>query len=343
MKTFLIALFIIFCFAGFSQVNSISELYKKVNGSVVVITTEEEVPVRGPQHKMTTTEGLGSGVLISENGDILTASHVVHSAENIVVTFPDGIKASAKVIGSVVGADLAHIRLDWMPENRIIASLGDSDSAHIGDQIIVIGAPYGIERSLSVGHISGKHLEDKISEGFDRMELIQTDAAINRGNSGGPMFNLQGEVIGIVSHILSESGGFEGIGFVVSSNLAKTLFIEQKAFWSGFESIFIEGKMAEMFNLPQEKGLLVQRVVSHSPANAMGLRGGKAIAIIDDEEILLGGDIILEVNGISLDDDIAAFKIREALTSLQKGDQVTIKVFRAGKTLNLTSKDLIIR
>ncbi|MEZ5083509.1 MAG: trypsin-like peptidase domain-containing protein [Bacteroidales bacterium] len=292
---------------------------------------------------MITEEGLGSGVLISEEGDILTAAHVVHTAENIVVTFSDGTKASAKVIGSVVGADLAHIRLDWMPEGRTICSLGDSDSANIGDQVIVIGAPYGIERSLSVGHISGKHLEDKISEGFDRMELIQTDAAINRGNSGGPMFNLKGEVIGIVSHILSESGGFEGIGFVISSNLAKTLFIEQKAFWSGFESILIEGKMAETFNLPQKKGLLVQRVVSHSPAHNMGLRGGKTMAIIDDDEVLLGGDIILDVNGISLDDEIAALKIREKLLSLKKGDTVTLKVLRAGKTINLTSKDFIIQ
>lgn len=320
---------------------TIAELYKQVSPSVVVLFTQEKVPTGGLKQPMATAEGLGSGVLISDQGDILTAAHVVHNAEHIMVSFPDGEKVSAKVMGSVVAADLAHIKLDWMPENRVIAKVGDSDLANIGDDVIVIGAPYGIERSLSVGHISGRHIQESMSDGFSEMELLQTDAAINQGNSGGPMFNINGEVIGIVSHILTESGGFEGIGFAVSSNVAKKLFIEEKAFWSGFESIIIHDEIAEALNVPQNGGLLVQRVVINSPAFDMGLRGGKMIAIINEEEIIIDGDIILEVNNISFAQEMAALKIRQNIINLKKGDPVTFKVLRAGKIIELKSTQFI--
>jgi S1-C subfamily serine protease len=341
MKNILLSIILISFISSLLQSQSISELYQQVSPSVVVLYTQEKVPTGGLKQEMATAEGLGSGVLVSEEGDILTAAHVVHSAEHIMVEFPDGEKVTAKVIGSVVAADVAHIRLDWMPENRTIAKIGDSDHANVGDEVIVIGAPYGIERSLSVGHISGRHVKESISEGFAKLELLQTDAAINKGNSGGPMFNMDGEVIGIVSHILSESGGFEGIGFVISSNVATTLFIEEKAFWSGFESIYLLDEMARTFNLPQNGGLLVQRVVINSPAFDMGLKGGNIIATSNEEDMIIGGDIILEVNNISLADELAASKIRENLISLSKGDLVTLRVLRAGKIIELKSTRFI--
>jgi S1-C subfamily serine protease len=148
-------------------------------------------------------------------------------------------------------------------------------------------------------------------------------------------------VIGIVSHILSESGGFQGIGFVISSNVATKLFIEEKAFWSGFESIYLVDEMAQTFNLPQNGGLLVQRVVINSPAFDMGLKGSNIIATINNQEMLIGGDIILEVNNISLADNLAASKIRENLIALNKGDEVTLKVLRAGKIIELKSTRFI--
>ncbi len=341
MKNIILSVIFILFASLLLKSQSVSELYQQVSPSVVVLYTQEKVPAGGLKQKMATAEGLGSGVLVSEEGDILTAAHVVHTAEHIMVEFPDGEKVTAKVIGSVVAADLAHIKLDWMPENRTIAKIGDSDHANVGDEVIVIGAPYGIERSLSVGHISGRHVKESISEGFAKMEMLQTDAAINKGNSGGPMFNMDGEVIGIVSHILSESGGFEGIGFVISSNVAIKLFIEEKAFWSGFESIYLLDEMAQTLNLPQNGGLLVQRVVINSPAFDMGLKGGNIIATINEEDMLIGGDIILEVNNISLADELAASKIRENLISLNKGDLVTLRVLRAGKIIELKSTRFI--
>jgi len=341
MKNILLSIILISFISSLLQSQSISELYQQVSPSVVVLYTQEKVPTGGLKQKMATAEGLGSGVLISEEGDILTAAHVVHSAEHIMVEFPDGEKVTAKVMGSVIAADVAHIKLDWMPENRTIAKIGDSDEANIGDEVIIIGAPYGIERSLSVGHISGRHVKESISEGFAKMEMLQTDAAINKGNSGGPMFNLDGEVIGIVSHILSESGGFEGIGFVISSNVATKLFIEEKAFWSGFESIYLLDEMAQTFNLPQKGGLLVQRVVINSPAFDMGLKGGNIIATINEKNILIGGDVILEVNNISFTDELAISKIRENLITLNEGDLVTFKILRAGKIIELKSTRFI--
>jgi len=341
MKNFFLSAFTVVITGFLLQGQTVSELYQQVSPSVVVIYTQEKVPTGGLKQKMATAEGLGSGVLLSNEGDILTASHVVHTAEQITVGFSDGTKVSAKVIGSVVSADLAHIKLDWMPENRTIATIANSDDVNIGDQVIVIGAPYGIERSLSVGHISGRHVQENISQGFAKMELLQTDAAINKGNSGGPMFNMDGEVIGIVSHILSESGGFQGIGFVVASNVANKLFIKEKAFWSGFESIYIKDELAKTFNLPQNGGLLVQRVVLNSPAFDMGLKGGKIIAIINEQEILIDGDIILEVNNISLAIDLAAAMIRESIISQRKGDLVTFKVLRAGEIIELASTKFI--
>lgn len=341
MKPLFYLLSLLICITSTAQEMTVSDLYENVNESVVSIYTEEKVPVKGMNQKMATSDGIGSGVLLSEQGDILTASHVVHNAEHITVSFSDGESVTARIIGSVVGADLAHIRLDWVPENRTIAKLGDSDLARIGDEVVVIGSPYGIDRSLSTGHISGRHIKENLSEGFEKMELFQTDAAINKGNSGGPMFNMQGEVIGIVSYILTETGGFQGIGFVVSSNVANTLLIEQKAFWSGFESIFITDELAALFNLPQNGGLLVQRVVINSPAFDMGLKGGTIQSVIDEEELLLGGDIILSINNISVADENFAIVVRENLINLSKGDEVTFSVLRAGRVLELKSDSFI--
>lgn len=341
MKHIFLSITLLFSLLLSGQDLSVADLYEQVNEAVVSIYTQEKVPVKGVKQQMATTDGVGSGVLLSEQGDILTAAHVVHNAEHIMVSFADGSKVTAKVMGSVVSADIAHIRLDWMPEGRTIAKLGDSDQTRTGDQVVVIGSPYGIDRSLSAGHISGRRVKKSISDGFEKMELFQTDAAINKGNSGGPMFNMQGEVIGIVSHILTETGGFQGIGFVVSSNVAKSLLIEEKAFWSGFESIYITNDMAALFNLPQNGGLLVTRVVVNSPAFDMGLKGGTMQSTINDEEVLLGGDIILTVNGLRASDKDFAMNVRQNLIDLSKGDLVTLEVLRAGKIVTLKSNTFI--
>ncbi len=168
-------------------------------------------------------------------------------------------------------------------------------------------------------------------------EFFQTESAVNKGNSGGPMFNTNGEVIGVVSHILSQSGGFEGLSFVTSIKTAKELLLDQKSFWGGMEGIVLEGALADIFNLPQKKGTLVQRIAPGSPAEAIGLRGGTIPAQIGDRQLFLGGDILLAAGGISYAEEGAYGKIREYLVSLNPGDVMTVQVLRAGvvRTLQL--------
>ncbi|MFK5983091.1 MAG: trypsin-like peptidase domain-containing protein, partial [Flavobacteriaceae bacterium] len=213
---------------------------------------------------------------------------------------------------------------------------GDSDRAKIGSRVFVVGAPFGLGHSFSSGYVSGykRNLQDK--NPFTKYEYIQTDASINTGNSGGPMFNLQGEVIGIVSNILTKSGGFEGIGFATTSNLTRELLIEKKHFWSGAEIIPLTGKIAEIFNLPQKTGFLVQKVVFSSALGVIGVKGGDVKMNIAGQDIIVGGDIILSFNGIKIEEsDDTLVKIANLMEKRNTDDPIQVTVLRAGKTVVL--------
>ena len=168
-------------------------------------------------------------------------------------------------------------------------------------------------------------------------EFFQTDAVINQGNSGGPMFSLAGEVVGIVSHNISKSGGSEGLGFVVTINTAKKLLLEQRSFWSGLEGRVLTHEQADLFNLPPKSlGYLVKTVAKGSPGEAVGLRGGTKVAVIDGESIVVGGDIILSVQGIPMGGIANYEQMRQALTSLPRGGAIKVVVLRAGQVVELT-------
>ena len=141
-----------------------------------------------------------------------------------------------------------------MPKGVTPVTLGDSDKVEVGDEIFVIGAPYGISQTLSVGHLSGRHRLPS-NESATSVEFLQTDAAINTGNSGGPMFDMEGNVIGIVSSIMSHTGGSEGLAFATAANTAKQLLLERKPFWSGIDGLVVTGALAKALNLPQAAGL----------------------------------------------------------------------------------------
>lgn len=168
-------------------------------------------------------------------------------------------------------------------------------------------------------------------------EFFQTDAAINGGNSGGPMFNSKGEVIGIVSNILTRSGGFEGIGFAATSKMARIL-LEQKPFWSGMEGILVQGDLAGVLKLPQPVGLLVQRVAEGSPGWRLGIKPGTLRISIGGVDLLLGGDIILSINGVEiLEGDASLDRIYEGLSNLKPGERIVARVLRAGQVVELTT------
>ena len=327
---------IFFLFGLVTKASDLSALYEKVNGAVVVILTEEKQNIsRGFENRTVTQDGLGSGFMISDQL-VVTASHVVKVAENIKVEFEDGEVIPAKVRSSIDRADIAMLELMWPKKNAVTVQWGNSDSVKVGEQICIIGAPYGLDHSLSSGYVSGFLKKTEGENVFNKAEFIQTDAAINTGNSGGPMFNLKGEVIGVVSYILSESGGFNGIGFGVTSNLAKELLIEKKYFWSGMDAIPIHGELAKIFNLPQPVGLLVQRVVLLSPFGLIGLEGGKYKMAIGDTEMLVGGDIILEFEGVQIGIDPDSLnKLEAKIQNMEKGTRVKLKVLRGGKIIEL--------
>jgi len=318
---------------------SLSKVFKKVDPSVVVVQTNRYQVVTGPKMQLATLPGLGSGVLISADGKVMTAAHVVQTADEIKVQFQSGESVPATVLTSDPAADVALLKLARVPTGAAVAKLGDSDESEVGDQIFVVGAPVGMSHTLTVGHISARRKPNTMYGGMSRAEFFQTDAAINQGNSGGPMFNMAGEVVGIVSHILTKSGGFEGLGFVVTSNLARRLLLDQHPFWSGVESFMLSGDLARVFNLPQGAGMLVQRVASNSPAAQVGLHPGTMTAVIEGEPMLVGGDIILEVQGVPITSDGAGYLvIRDRLTGLRPGDTITVVVWRNGQKEELTAK-----
>ncbi|MCU7959147.1 MAG: trypsin-like peptidase domain-containing protein [gamma proteobacterium symbiont of Bathyaustriella thionipta] len=321
------------------QAASLADRFERVNPAVVVIHTAE-TSIASSKHNTTSVPGLGSGVFISAD-QILTAAHVVHTADLVEVETLHGERALAEVISSEPRADLALLQLYEPLKNVVTAKLANSDKVRIGDEVFVIGNPYGLGHSLSWGHISGRHTPNEHMGDFSRAEFFQTDAAINQGNSGGPVFNQNGEVIGIVSHIQSQTGGNVGLGFAVTSNTARDLLLSQRSFYSGFDSVALKGVLAQAFHLPQSAGLLVQRVAKGSFAQRLGLIGGTIPARIGGENILLGGDVILQIEGIRISGKDSMDAIRQRINALEIGDLLHMSILRNGQVETLSSYVLI--
>ena len=283
-----------------ADAETIAEIFERVHRSVVVIRALE-LDVPAGEGQPPTVSSLGSGVLISSDGKVLTAAHLVHAASEISVEFWDGQRVSARVVSSAPGADISLLQAEVVPSGAVVARLADSDAARIGDEVFIIGAPYGLSHTLTVGHLSGRQKPGPTTAALGHAEFLQTDAAVNKGNSGGPMFNMAGEVLGIVSHIISKSGGFEGLGFAVAANVAREMVLERGAPWHGIDGLFLTEEMVKILNLPGP-GVLVQRVVPNSTAARLGLRGGFARATIRERTIILGGDVILKAQGVPVSD-----------------------------------------
>lgn len=312
----------------------LSEQYEKSVTSVVTIHTYEDKLEKGKTRYASKPNGLGSGVIISDQGLIATASHVVHAVDGLHVEFNSGDKRTARVISTLAWADLALIKVDGIPEGTSVATLTDSDKVKIGQQIYVIGAPLGISKTLTVGYVSGIHPENSHPTP-KAAELFQTDAAINPGNSGGPMFNLQGDVIGIASHIKSRSGGSDGLGFAVTSNAVKKWLLEKRPFWSGIMYQPINDDIRKALGLPFQGGVIVQKVNRESNAYKAGLRGGTVETTIADQTFLLGGDIIVSINGTPIINMLASAHIMNALRAKDAATSIDLKIWRKG-----TMKDI---
>ena len=313
---------------------TLGEVFRKVTPSVVVIrATGHEVSASGQKQFAET----GSGVLISTDGKVMTAAHVVHTMDAITVEL-GGESVAAKVIASEPAADLSLLQVERVPAAARVAKMANSDTMQVGDAVIIVGAPYGLSYSLSTGIISARWAPNTVYRTMPLAEFFQTTATINTGNSGGPMFNMAGDVIGIVSHNISKSGGSEGLGFVVTLNTARQLLLEKKSFWSGLEGQFLPDNVADLLNLPANAtGYIVKNVAKGSPGEDIGLRAGTKVVVIDGQEFALGGDIVLEALGHPMKPANTG-KIREELSKLHSGDSFQVTVLRAGRIIQLTGK-----
>jgi serine protease Do len=310
------------------------EVFRKVTPSVVVIRARgSEVTAAGQVRFLET----GSGVLISADGKVMTAAHVVALMDDISVEFLGGETVSAKVIASESAADLSLIQLERVPAGARVARMANSDTVRVGDPVYIVGAPYGLSYSLSVGIISARWAPNTVHRAMPLAEFFQTDATINTGNSGGPMFNAAGEVIGIVSHNISKSGGSEGLGFVVTMKTAQQLLLEKKSFWGGIDGQFLSDEMLDILNVPNKmKGFLIKSVAKNSPGDEAGLVGGTKVVTVGGEQFVLGGDIILSIEGIPAESAAAMMKIRDHLATLKPGAPLTATVLRKGRVIDLT-------
>jgi S1-C subfamily serine protease len=307
---------------------SISDLYQRVSPSVVFISAVTIDP-----YKITNrvSSVIGSGFIISDDGLVLTNSHVVFGRQVISVTLDNGQLAQAKLLGADPILDLAVLRIPAPPEGHPKATLGDSDAVRIGEEVVAIGNPLGLEQTLTRGVVSGLNRILPESPMSVMLPLIQTDAPINPGNSGGPLLNRCGEVIGINTSILAEA---QNIGFAVPSNIAKQIIPEMVERgrvirpWFGISGKLIKRELMEIISIPLVDGFLVETIEPGSPAQQAGLHGGGLPITIAGMEFLLGGDIITAINDQPLNDPDQFVKL---IRSFKVGDKVRLTFYREKK------------
>lgn len=321
-----------------TRAQDLREVFKRVNPSVIVIHTQQRLTARSALEATENLESMGSGLLISEDGKVLTAAHVVQSADKIEAEFIGGERVSARVITAAPFADVALLQLERVPAGISAAKLADSGDAEIGDMIFAVGAPYGAKHSLAVGWLSARRKTENVFENLTALEVFQVDIALYEGNSGGPIFNLKGEVIGLVSHALVKQEGAKGPNFAVTSNVARRLMLEEKRIWMGVEALMIEGPLAASINLPHPAGMLVQSVAEGSVGSRLGLQEGSLNIVVENQPMLIGGDVIVEILGQPIRPSVAAFEtLQRRLDQLRVGDTLKVKVMRAGRELELAT------
>ena len=315
--------------AGSDCTESIPELFDRVSPSVVYIAAVSIDPFKISGRVSTF---IGSGFIISDDGLVLTNSHVVFGRQAIPVTLDDGSKTQAKLLGADPILDLAVLGIPVPPGGHPKAILGDSNAVRIGEEVIAIGNPLGLEQTLTRGVVSGVNRILPESPMSLMLPLIQTDAPINPGNSGGPLLNRCGEVIGITTSIMAEA---QNIGFAIPINVAKNIIRELVDRgrvirpWFGISGKLVKKELMRIINVPLVDGFLVETIEPGSPAQQAGVRDGGLPITIAGMEFLLGGDIITNINGQSLDEPE---KFVELIRSFKVGDKVRLTLYRENET-----------
>jgi S1-C subfamily serine protease len=319
---------------------TIAEIFKRTASGVVQITATGD-PQSSP-FGGSAPQALGSGFVFDKTGYIITNYHVVSGAGSIEVTFSNNASHDATLVGSDPSTDLAVLKVNTSASALTALTLGDSDEVQVGDSVVAIGNPFGLSRTVTAGIVSAIQRQIEAPNQYAIDHVIQTDAPINHGNSGGPLINAKGEVIGVNAQI--ETGGVTqgnvGVGFAVPSNTVKTVagqLIENGKVEHAFIGISageLTPQVAKQFRLPVQRGVLVEEVQAGSGAAAAGVKAGTTKVTVAGESYTLGGDIIVKANGMPVD-DLAG--LRDVVSELEPGDRVTLEVYRgdAKKTIEV--------
>jgi S1-C subfamily serine protease len=320
---------------------SISQIYRQSAPGVVQITSTSTAtiepdpflnPFGFPEEQQ--QQALGSGFVIDKSGHIVTNSHVIEGAEEIEVGFSNRDSVEARLVGEDRSTDLAVLKVDVDARALTPLALGNSDRVRVGDSVVAIGNPLGLERSVTAGIVSALHRPLTAPNEFTIDDVIQTDAAINSGNSGGPLIAANGKVIGVNTAIATGDTGARGnigIGFAVPVNTVRDVasqLIERGRVEHAFLGVGaqpIDKEIADLFNLPVNRGLLVVRIFEGSGADKAGIRAGTTEVVVAGESYRLGGDIIVEVDRkpVRTNEDL-----REAVSAKKPGDKLRVTVYR---------------
>ncbi len=328
---------------------TIAEVYRRSAPGVVQVTSTSVTsqpsgsffgnPFSQPQTQ--TQQALGSGFVIDKAGHIVTNYHVVQGAKTIEVSFSDNESLKARIVGVDPSTDIAVLQVDAHSRALTPLPLGNSDQIQVGDEVVAIGNPFGLDRSITSGIVSALQRGITAPNNYEIDHVIQTDAALNHGNSGGPLLNAQGQVIGVNAQIQTggSTDGNVGVGFAIPINTVKTVVAEivrngrAEHAYIGISAKPIESSIVQQFHLPTAHGLLVQAVQSGTGAAKAGLRGSTSHVTVQGDTWPLGGDIIVAADGVPVS-SIAA--LRDAVAAKQPGDTIKLKIIRG------TSKTTVV-
>jgi S1-C subfamily serine protease len=330
--------------------NVVNQIYKNDGDGVAFI--ESQIPAQETQSFSPFGEpesegggtATGSGFVIDTEGHLLTNNHVVEGADRIQVKLGSSDTTyQAKVVGADPATDLALLKVEAPADQLHPLTLGHSSEMEVGDPVVAIGNPFGLDRTVTSGIVSALQRQIEAPDGFSITDVIQTDAAINPGNSGGPLINAAGEVIGINSQIATGGGGNGnvGIGFAIPIDTVRAEIHqletsgEVEHAFIGISGGTITPDLAKAINLPVSEGVIVQSVVKGGPADKAGIEGGHTSATIEGAEVSLGGDIITEVNGKKV---AGMEEIVEIVNAAKPGESLELTILRDGstKTANVT-------
>ena|SRR5579872_5308550 len=322
--------------AGYStdEANNI-DIYKSAHLATVNITSI--VYREGWFFQLYPGKDTGSGFIINPDGRILTNYHVVSTGHQLTVTLANKQQYKARVVVIDRTNDLALVKID--PREKLpVLKLGESDALQVGQKVLAIGNPFGLEGTLTTGVVSSLDRSIDDENGRKLEHMIQTDAAINPGNSGGPLLDSHGNVIGINTAIYGPQGNI-GIGFAMPINRAKSMLEETRGHvarpFLGVRTVQVQGDLAQALDLPAEGGLLVQQVEGNSAAEEAGLRGPKQVVVVGNVELGVGGDLIEAVDGkrVEHDDDL-----QKVMNRKRAGDNLELLVYRNGRTQKINVK-----